>query len=397
MKQKKILIILENLPVPFAKRIWNEAKTLKEAGYGVSVIAPRGKGCEKNFEIIDGISIYRHYIPKDGRNFITYLWEYLVAFFWEFILSFKVLAREGFDAIHACNPPDNIFIIGVIFKLFGKKFVFNHLDLCPELYEAKFNRRGLLYRLMFVLERLSFMACDVSIAANESFKEIAVSRGKMKPERVFIVRSGPDTDKMRPVEPAPSLKEGRRFMVGYVGVMGKQDGIDYLLRAAEYARGIKKRNDILFVLIGSGPDHEYFKKYADKLKLGDTVKFTGRVSDDDLLRYLSTADVCVNPDVANDMNDKSTMNKVMEYMAMGRPVVQFDLKEGRVSAREASLYAKKNDAEDMAEKILELIDSPGRRRKMGEFGRERVEKELAWVYSKPNLKAAYKKLFEDRG
>jgi len=391
--KKKILIIVENLPVPFDKRVWNEAVALEEAGYKVSVICPKGKGYEASYEELKGVSIYRHFLPAEGNSFSGYLKEYTTAFAWELVLAFKIFLKEGFDVIHACNPPDNVFLIGLIFKCFGKKFVFDHHDINPELFVAKFGKKEILYNLLILLERLTFMMADISIATNQSYKEIAVKRGKMWPEKVFVVRSGPDLDNLNPVAPIERLKEGRQHMVGYVGVMGKQDGIDYLLRAAKYIYINKKRKDILFVLIGSGPEVENIKRYSEELKLEGLVKFTGRIPDKELVEYLSTCDICVNPDVANEMNDKSTMNKIMEYMAFKKPIVQFDLKEGRFSAGEASLYAGKNDEVDMAEKILELLDNPEKRHKMGEYGRKRVEDKLAWKYSKKVLIEAYRKLF----
>jgi len=390
---KKILIIVENLPVPFDKRVWNEANALTRAGYEISIICPRGKGYEKKYEVIDGISVYRHPLPIEGNNVAGYVLEYGIAFFWELFLAFKIFFRKGFDVIHACNPPDNMFIIGFIFKLLGKKFVFDHHDINPELFIAKFGKKGVLYKLMLLLERLTFMTADISIATNQSYKDIAVTRGKIKPENVFIVRSGPDLGKLMPVDPVKDLRQGKRYMVGYVGVIGKQDGLDYLLRAVRYIRETKKRNDILFVIMGNGAECDHIKNYSNELQLQEIVLFTGRIPDKELIEYLSTCDVCVNPDVVNEMNDKSTMNKIMEYMALGKPIVQFDLKEGRVSAREASFYARKNDEIDMAEKILELLDDPEKRKRMGEYGRKRVDNELAWQYSEKVLIEAYEKLF----
>lgn len=391
---KRILIIVENLPVPFDKRVWNEALALTEAGCKVLVISPKGKGCWKSYEKLQEVSIYRHPLPPEGNNVFGYLREYIAAFSQELILTFKVFLNGGFDVIHACNPPDNLFLIGLIFKSFGKKFVFDHHDINPELFLAKFKKKGILYKIILLLERLTFMTADISIATNDSYREIAIKRGKMKPHRVFVVRSGPDLDKFSPIDPIERLKEGRQHVVCYHGVIGKQEGLDYLLKAAQYIRDDKGRKDILFVIMGDGPEFKNTKKYSKKLGLDDTVRFTGRIPDKELIEYLSTCDVCVNPDTANEMNDKSTMNKIMEYMALGKPIVQFDLKEGRFSAQEASLYARKDNEIDMAEKILELLDDPEKRKKMGEFGRKRIEDKLAWKYSKKTLLAAYKKLFE---
>ncbi len=392
-KPRRVLFIVENLPSPFDRRVWQEATTLNSAGYEISIICPKGKGYEKSYEVIDDIHIYRHSLPTEAEGAWGYLLEYSAALFWEFTLSLRVLFTRGFDAIHACNPPDNIFIIGGFFRLFGKKFLFDHHDINPELYEAKFGRRDFFYKVMLAWERWTFKTAQISIATNESYKKIAIERGGMPEDKVFVVRSGPKLDRLKVIPPVESLKQGRKYLVGYVGVMGAQEGIDYLLKAARYIVKEMQRTDIHFGLVGGGTSLSEMKEYAAELGISDYVTFTGRVPDQELLEMLNTADVCVNPDVVNEMNDKSTMNKIMEYMALAKPIVQFELTEGRFSAQEASLYASKNDAEDMAKKIVELIDDPELREKMGNFGRQRVENELEWKYEAPKLLAAYDALF----
>ena len=392
-KPRRVLIIVENLPSPFDRRVWQEATTLRQHGYEVSIICPTGKGYTEKYEEIDGIHIYRHNLPLEADGALGYLVEYSTALFWEFYLAFKVLFTRGFDVIHACNPPDLIFIVGGFFRLFGKQFLFDHHDINPELYEAKFGRRDFFWKLMVWCERLTFKTARVSIATNESYKRIAIERGGMAPEDVYVVRSGPKLDRLKIIDPVPALKQGKQYLVGYVGVMGKQEGIDYLLRAARHIVFDLKRTDIHFGLVGGGTELEELKRYATELGLADYVTFTDRVPDQELLEMLNTADICVNPDVANEMNDKSTMNKIMEYMALAKPIVQFDLTEGRFSAGEASLYAKKNDEIDLADKIVELLDDPDKRNQMGEFGRNRVVNELEWDYEVPKLLAAYEALF----
>ena len=393
-KQRKVLIIVENLPSPFDRRVWQEATSLKSAGYLVSIICPTGKGYEKKFEVIDGINIYRHNLPLEAEGAVGYLVEYSTALFWEFYLSWKVLFKHGFDVIHACNPPDNIFLVGGFFKLLGKKFLFDHHDINPELYEAKFNRRDFFYKIMLLWERWTFKVADISIATNESYKKIAIERGGMQADKVVVVRSGPKLDRLQIIPAVTALKCGRKYLVGYVGVMGAQEGIDHLLQALQYIVHNKKRTDIHFGLIGGGTSLEEMKAYAKELGVADYVTFTGRVPDREMLEMLNTADVCVNPDIANAMNDKSTMNKIMEYMALAKPIVQYDLTEGRYSAQDASLYAEKNNIEDLAEKILLLIDDPEKRKVMGEYGHNRVLKELSWEYEEPKLFHAYDMLFE---
>jgi glycosyltransferase involved in cell wall biosynthesis len=394
MRPGRVLILVENLPSPFDRRVWQEATTLKANGYEVSIICPTGKGYDKKHEVLEGIHIYRYDLPVEGSGALGYLVEYSAALFHTFRLSWKVFFTRGFDVIHACNPPDLLFLIGGFFKLFfRKKFLFDHHDINPELYEAKFGRRGFLYNMMLRFERWSFRTADVSIATNQSYRRIAVDRGGMDPHSVYVVRSGPMLERMRVVPKNDALKCGRKFLVGYVGVMGKQEGIDYLLHAVRHVVRDLRREDVHFRLVGGGTELAAMQRLAAELGVAGYVTFTGRVPDQDLLESLSTADVCVNPDVANDMNDKSTMNKIMEYMALGKPIVQFDLIEGRVSALQASLYANRNDAADMARKIVELLDDPERRARMGEFGRRRIENALEWRYEVPKLLAAYRAVF----
>ena len=390
---RKVLILVENLPSPFDRRVWQEATALRDAGYTVSIICPTGKGYDKAFEAIDGIHIWRYRLPTEAEGAAGYLLEYSSALAKTFWLSWKVLFTRGFDVVHACNPPDLFFLIGGFFKLLGKKFLFDHHDANPELYEAKFGRRDFLWKAMVWLEKLTFRTADVSIATNESYRRIALERGGMAPERVFVVRSGPSLERMKRLPPDDSLKKGKKYLVGYVGVMGRQEGIDYLLRAAAHIVHDLKRDDVHFGLVGGGTSLEEMRSLAGQLGVADRVTFTGRVPDAEMLAMLNTADVCVNPDVANDMNDISTMNKIMEYMALGKPIVQFDLAEGRFSAQQASLYARRNDAFDFAAKIVELLDDPQARAAMGAFGRRRVENELEWRYEVPKLLAAYDALW----
>ena len=386
----KILILVENLPSPFDRRVWQEATTLHQHGYAVSIICPTGKGYEKTHEVIDGIHVYRYRLPLEAHGACSYVLEYGVALFWSFILSWRVLCTRGFDVIQACNPPDLLFLIGGFFKLFcGKKFVFDHHDINPELYEAKFGRRDFLYRLLLRLERWTFRTADFSIATNQSYRRIAIERGGMAPAAVHVVRSGPQLDRLRRGPPNPLLKRGRPYLVGYVGVMGAQEGIDLLLQAVHHIVWDLGRTDVQFGLVGGGTSLARMQQMAIDLKIGDYVTFTGRVSDSALVEMLNTADVCVNPDVAVEMNDKSTMNKIMEYMALAKPIVQFDLTEGRVSAQEASLYASKNDPIDFACQVITLLDDPALRERMGEYGRRRVETELEWRFEAPKLLAAY--------
>jgi glycosyltransferase involved in cell wall biosynthesis len=391
---RKVLIIVENAPVPADPRVWKEALALRKAGYAVTVLCPIHKGYTKRHELMEGIHIYRHPMPKEGNGAFAYIWEYCCALFWESLYSWWIYLRHGFHVIQACNPPDDIFLVALPFKLFGVKFIFDHHDVNPELYHAKYERKDLLYKVLVLLEKLTFKSSDVVISTNESYKEIAITRGGRKPENVFVVRNGPDLTIFNPVLPKPELKYGKKYLVGYVGVMSIQDGLDILLEVAEYIKA-SGRTDIHFTCVGGGPAFAELQKMVVDKNLGDVVNFTGRVSDEELIDILSTADICVNPDKPCLMNDISTMIKITEYMALGKPIVQFDLKEGRISAQDASLYCdKQNQVPDFANKIMWLADHPEERKRMGEYGRDRVERKLAWTYSVDNLLGAYAKAFD---
>jgi glycosyltransferase involved in cell wall biosynthesis len=394
--RKKILIIVENLPVPFDGRVWKEACSLRNVGYEVSVLCPKGKGYERGYEQLQGIHIYRHPMPKEGNSPLGYVWEYGCALFWEFLYSWWIYLRRGFHVIQGCNPPDDIFLVALPFKLFGIKYIFDHHDVNPELYFSKYERKDIFYKIQVWLEKLTFYFSDVVMSTNNSYKDIAVRRGGLSKEDVFVVRNGPDLETFKPVPAKSDLKNGKRYLVGYVGTMSTQEGLDILLDVADYIKRMG-RNDVHFTCVGGGPGLATLRQMVKDKSLADTVTFTGRVSEAELLDVLSTADVCVNPDKPCEMNDISTMIKIMEYMALGKPIVQFDLKEGRFSAQQASLYSSnQNQVADFADKILWLLDHPDERKRMGEFGRRRVEKELAWEHSVGNLVAAYERIFNKK-
>ncbi len=390
MTPDSVLIIVENLTVPLDRRVWQEARTLTAAGYHVSVICPKGRGFERSRETLEGIEIYRHRL-WEARGPLGYLAEYTWALAAEFWLAVRVFFRTRFRVLQACNPPDTIFLVALFFKLFGVRFIFDHHDLNPELFEVKFGKGGLLYRLVSLCERWTFRTADVSIATNESFREIAISRGKMPPDRVFVVRSAPDAVAARPGASRPELKQGRRFLVLYVGVMGKQDGLDLLVQSIDTLVKRQGRQDILFALAGGGPELPGIQRSVEERGLTDSVRFAGWVRGEELGAYLSTADLCVAPDPKNPMNDKCTMNKIMESMAYAKPIVLFDLTEGRRTAGDAALYARPNDPADFARRISELLDSGELRHELGARGRKRIEEQLNWETEKRALLAAYEK------
>jgi glycosyltransferase involved in cell wall biosynthesis len=393
---RKILIIVENLPLPFDRRVWQESLALVAAGAEVSVICPKGKGYEADHETLEGVDIYRHALPTEGDSAAGYLSEYASALFHESRLAWKLFFGRGFDVIQACNPPDLMFLVALPFKLFGKRFIFDHHDINPELYEAKFNKRGGFWRLLVLFERLTFFFADIVISTNESYRKIAIERGRKRPERVFVVRSGPDLRRVRMAPVDPKWKKGRTYLVGFVGVIGDQEGLDLLLAAVKRIVSELGRTDIQFAIVGDGPSRKKMEALSVELGLADFVTFLGRAPDAELFSVLSSADVCVNPDRVNPMNNLSTMNKILEYMAMKKPIVQFDVVEGRYSAGDASLYAKANDPADFGDKILELLADPARRERMGEIGRDRIENDLNWNRQAPKLIEAYKTLFAGR-
>lgn len=394
--QRNVLIIVENLPVPFDGRVWKQACSLRKSGYEVTVLCPRGKGYTQPYEMLDGIHIYRHPMPKEGNSPLGYVYEYATALFWEFLYAWRIFFQRGFQVIQGCNPPDDIFLVALPFKLFGVKYIFDHHDANPELYLSKYGKKGIFYKAQIWLEKLTFRFSDVAISTNGSYKEIAVGRGGLPSEDVFVVRNGPDLQTFRPVPPVPELKYGKPHLIGYVGTMSIQEGLDILVDVAEHVKRLG-RHDIHFTCVGGGPGLAGLRKLVQDKGLQGTVNFTGRIPDKELLEVLSTADVCVNPDKPCEMNDISTMIKIMEYMAVGKPIVQFNLKEGRFSAGQASLYSDNhNQVPDFAAKILWLLDRPEERERMGEFGRRRVAAELAWEYSVQNLLSAYERAFQKR-
>ena len=387
-------MVVENLPVPFDRRVWQEANTLKGSGAQVSIICPKMMGYTSSYESINGIEIYRHPLPLEARGAIGYLFEYSVALFWEFFLSWKIYFKKRFHVIHGCNPPDMIFLVALLFMVLGVKYVFDHHDINPELYVAKYNKKGLFFKMMLLFERLTFAVADYSIATNESYREIAINRGKMAEERIQVVRSGPKLDRLKLLPPDKKFLKGRKYLVGYVGVIGEQEGIDLLLESVKYVISIRK--DIQFAIVGGGSDLIRLRKLATEMGVDEFVDFYGRVPDDLMVSILNSADICVNPDKPSEMNNLSTMNKIMEYMALRKPIVQYNLKEGRFSAQEASLYAINGDTTDFANKMIQLIDDPELRIRMAEYGYNRVIKELSWDYESIKLKRFYNQIFQSR-
>jgi glycosyltransferase involved in cell wall biosynthesis len=394
----RVLHLSENLPLPFDRRVWMELNALRAGGFEVSAICPMGESWTAPYEVIDGIHVWRYPAPPPARGSLSYAWEFLYCWLQTLWLSLRVHARRGFDIIHAANPPDTFWAIALLYKPFGKRYVFDHHDLCPELYVARFgpgHEKSLLYRGLQLLERAQFRTADLVISTNESYREVAIGRGRKPQDRVVVVRSGPSRDRFATVRPVEeSLKRGRRYLVAYLGVMAPQDGVDHLLRAAHHLVHGEGRSDISFTLIGAGDSFDDLKAMSHELELDPYVEFTGRVHDEEVERILATADVCVCPDPLNPLNDVSTMNKVLEYMACGRPIVAYDLREHRYSAGDGAVYAKPNDEADLARQTALLLDDPERRRRMGAYNRKRFLEQMAWEYSAGELLRAYDLLCE---
>ena len=392
----RVLHLSENLPLPFDRRVWLELSALTAAGYEVSAICPMGERWTARYEVLDGIHIWRYPPPPPARGFASYAWEFLYCWLQSFRLSLVVLAKRGFDIVHAANPPDTFWALAAIYKLFGKRYVFDHHDLCPELYVARFGDAkagSLAHRALGWLERAQFRTADLVISTNESYRQVALSRGHVPPARVRVVRSGPSRVRFATVrQPDPALKRGKPYLVAYLGVMAPQDGVDHLLRAAHHLRSVRGREDIAYTLIGAGDSYQELKAMATSLGLDDVVCFTGRVPDAEVERILCTADVCVCPDPKNPLNDVSTMNKVLEYMACARPIVAYDLREHRASAADGALYAEPNRHDDLGETIARLLDDPALRQRMGAYNRQRFLDRMAWEYSAGELIAAYETL-----
>lgn len=396
---RRVAILVQNLPVPFDRRVWQEALALRDSGALVSVVCPGSKDFPVGSYEIDGIAVRRFVMPPEASGALGYLQEYGVSLF-RMYRELAMLRREGaFDVVHFCNPPDLLALVALPQKLMSKsKLIFDQHDLGPELVVAKRLRFGPLFVAMVRgWERIAYLCADHVIATNESYKQIAMGRGRKSAKDVTVVRSGPRKEWIVSGGVTDRWSQGRDHQVGYVGVIGKQEGVEYLLEAARILV-FEENMNVQFCLVGSGTEVEHLTKQSKEMGLESHVSFLGRVSDEDLRSVLSNSDVCVNPDEVNELNDKSTMNKILEYMALGKPIVQFDVTEGRFSAQEASAYAKPNDARSFAIELKQILNDKVRAAHMGEFGRRRFAEELCWEQQTPKLVDAYRvALGEDLG
>jgi glycosyltransferase involved in cell wall biosynthesis len=389
---KRVLILLQNEPVPSDRHVWNQSTALTRAGYDVTVICPTGEQRERaGFEQIDGVTIHRYEPRRANERATDYALEYLAAL-WSIRRLARRLAREApFDLVHACSPPDFLLLAALGLRRGGSRFIFDHHDLTPELYLTRFGG-GLVHRVTLMAEQIAFRSADVVLSVNDSYRRVAIERGRRDPTDVAVVRTGPDLTRFVPSEPDPSLKRGKRFLLSYVGVMGPQDGVDQALLALAELRTL--REDWHAVFMGDGAVVDEMRTLAGELGLADSVEFSGWVEHDTISRVLSTSDVCLAPDPKNPLNDVSSMVKISEYMAMSRPIVSYDLAESRVGAGEAAVFAAPADHAGFASLISELLDDPGRRAAMGASGRARAESFLAWEHQERSLLAAYSRALE---
>ncbi len=390
----RILIVIQNLPVPFDRRVWLECQTLVGAGHQVAVICPKGPG-DPSYARLDGVEMYKYKPYAPGGSKVSFILEYAYSFLATAWLTRKARRKSGkFDVFQACNPPDIFWPIAMALRARDRtRFVFDHHDLCPELFLSRFpGGPRLPYRGLRALERRTHRTADHVISTNDSYREIAITRSCKDPSRVTVVRTGPDPGKLRRGEADPQLRRGRRYLAAYIGVMGPQDGVDYVVRAADVVVRELGRDDIAFTLIGSGDSYAEMVALRDELGLAGHVEFTGRAPDELVARIMSTADMGLSPDPKNPLNDLSTMNKSMEYMAFSLPFVAFDLRETRVSGGDAAVYVTPNVIREYAEAIVALADDEPRRQKMGEIGRTRVEQELAWSHQQTAYLGVYESL-----
>jgi glycosyltransferase involved in cell wall biosynthesis len=394
--KSNILIIVQNLPVPFDRRVWQEATSLQRAGYGVSVICPKKKIYTKSYEKLEGVEIYRYRLFLEAdEGVVGYFIEFIYCWLATAFLAVRVFLKRRFGVIHACNPPDTYFLLGLLFRIFGVKFIFDHHDLCPEMYVAKGRpRSGVLYNGLLLLERWTMRSAALVFTTNQSHRQIAVQRDNVPEDKVVIVRSGPSRSWASLNLETPSLKQGRKYHVMYLGEMCEQDGVDYLLRAISIYSNLVTETDTLFTLVGGGPDQARMRQMAHDMGLDSWVHFTGRVSDEDLWAQLSTTDLCVDPDPKTEWSDMSTMNKMIEYLAFGKPVVAFDLREHRFTAGDCAEFVEANNEEAMAHAIRALLLDPERRTEMGKKGKIRFQTMLAWENAEKILIASYDKLTE---
>jgi glycosyltransferase involved in cell wall biosynthesis len=384
-----VLIIVQNLPVPLDRRVWLEAQTLRDAGFSVSVISPKGPG-DPTTQELDGIRLYKYRPAPIASGVAAYVYEFVYCWLVTLLLAVRCFLRERFDVIQACNPPDTFWALALLFRPFGVKFVFDQHDLCPEVYQARFDEpsRALLSGLK-ALERASYRSADHVVVTNGMYRGIAIERGRLAPDDVTVVRNGPLPDRFVRGEADPALRGGRTHLCCYLGIMGPQDGVDLVLRVARELSD-RGRDDVHFALLGFGDELESLERLARTLAVEDRVEFTGRADEAMVRAWLSTADVGLVPDPKTPFNDVSSMNKTVEYMAFGLPLLAFDLRETVATAEDAGIYVDTPDVEAYADALVKLLDDPARRAEMGASGRAKFERELSW----PHQAGAYRDVYE---
>lgn len=388
------VIVVENLPVPFDRRVWQEARALRDDGWDVAVVCPQSKDHPQRYEEDEGIAIYRHPLPIEARGPLGFLIEYGSALFWESFLLLKIAFSRGFDVIQICNPPDLLFLAAGPYKLLGKRIIFDHHDVCPELFEAKFGRRGVFHRLLLIAERLTFRIADLVVSANETYRSIALSRGGRKPDDVVAVYSVPERSRLRRVRPNETLRGGARIVLGYVGIIGDQDGLDHFVRCVHHLVIEHGHVDLRAVVVGDGPALGAVRALADQIGIADRIAFTGYLRGDELLSAMSAFDIGIIPDPVNEYNDKISMNKVFEYSALGTPCVAYNLTETRRLLGDCGFYADDATPEGLARACLPLITDDALRQERGRAIKVLSDRQFDWERERNKYTAVYRRLIK---
>jgi glycosyltransferase involved in cell wall biosynthesis len=389
------VIVVENLPVPLDRRVWQQARALRDDGWDVAVVCPQTEDYPKRYEIEEGIAIYRHPLPFEARGPLGFLIEYSSALFWESVLLLRIAFSRGFDVIQICNPPDILFLAAAPYKLLGKRIIFDHHDVCPELFEVKFGRRSIFRRLLLIAERLTFRIADLVVSANETYRGLALSRGGRKPGDVVAVYSVPERARIRRLKPNESLRQGARIVLGYVGIIGDQDGVDHFVRCVHHLVLERGHDDLRAVVVGDGPALGSVQALAERIGIADRISFLGYLRGDDLLTAMSTFDIGVLPDPMNEYNDKISMNKVFEYSALGIPCVAYPLTETRRLLGECAVYADDATPEGLARACLSLIADEESRKERGRAIKALADSQFDWERESKKYKATFQRLIKN--
>lgn len=391
-----VVIIIQNLPLRLDRRVRNECRALVAAGYAVSVICPKEDPAEADRHTLDGTDVFSYSAPEGADGPVSFAYEFAYCWLQAARLTRLINQERRIDVLQACNPPDTYWLLGALWKFRGRAYVFDQHDLCPEVYEARFGKRGPLHRGLLWLEQQTYRVADRVISPNPEYRQIALERGQVPADRTAVVMSTPDPALMRRTQDHPELRGGLRHLVCYVGIMGPQDGVDHLLAAVDSYVHELGRRDTRFALLGFGDSLAELREECTRRGLDPWVTFTGRVDHEELGRWLSSADVGITPDPPCEFNQRSTMNKTLEYMAHEVPVVATNLRETRRCAAEAAVYVTGEDPDELAVAISDLLDDPEGRHRMEQIGRDRIEHVLAWQVQADTYVGVFDDLLRER-